>query len=155
MPGDMLHLTLNTGYPRESPRSEVGDDVIEMMRPLCRPGTHPLPGAIGPDWTVQVASGEAGGLLFMVFHNERSVVACGVAGDDVAADEMWPILERFYLDLTDQAPHRNADWQSPQRPASTPWCAVVMVTIDPSIFATADWLDDFERCLAWTWLETQ
>ena len=75
---------------------------------------------------------------------------CCVAGDETATGEMWPILESFYLDLTDRAPHSAAGWQAPTQPESTPWLAVVLVSLTKS---DVDSLRDFERCLAWTWLE--
>ena len=75
---------------------------------------------------------------------------CCVAGDESAATEMWHILESFYLDLTDRVPHSVADWQAPKQPESTPWLAVVLVSLTKS---DVDSLRDFERCLARTWLE--
>lgn len=43
-------------------------------------------------------------------------------------------------------PHRLA-----QVPGGySPWCAVALRLVAP---ATSDWLGDFERCLAWTYLE--
>jgi len=35
MPPDLWHLTLTTGHGRRSPRSEVADDVVAMLRPLA------------------------------------------------------------------------------------------------------------------------
>ena len=147
--GTMQHVTLNTGHNRHSPRSEVADHVIELMRPLCEPGCHDLP--MGDGWQLQTTPGESGRLLlFTVQHYDEPVVICAVAGDKSAAAELWPILESFYLDLTDRAPHRGIDWESPKQPETTPWLAVVLVSLTKS---DVDSLRDFERCLAWAWLE--
>ena len=107
-------MTINTGCVRESCRSEVADDAIEMMRPYCQPGIHQLPA--GPNWAMRVTAGETVGLFFAVCWCEEPVVTCGVARDDAGADELWPVIERLYLDITDRAPFNAADWESPQRP---------------------------------------
>ena len=39
------------------------------------------------------------------------------------------------------------------RPASLPWCAVVMMPFVSPM--ETRWLGDFERCLAWAWLERE
>ncbi len=124
------------------------DDVIEVMRPLCQGGLYGVP--MGDGWHVQTTPGESGGLLFTVQHYDEPIVMCAVAGDESAAAELWPVLESFYLDLTDGAPYRAIDWQPPTQPESTPWLAVVLVSLTD---VSADWLGDFERCLAWAWLE--
>ena len=76
---------------------------------------------------------------------------CGVARDDTAADELWPILEQFYLDLTDRPPWSSANWATPSKPSETPWLVSILVA-PPDVFAQAKWLSDVERCLAWAWL---
>lgn len=48
----MTHYTLNTGHSRESPRSEVRDNVIELCRGLLAPGEHPMPN--DPAYTLTV-----------------------------------------------------------------------------------------------------
>ena len=145
----MHHITLNTGHSRQSPRSEVAEHVIDRMRPLCEPGCHDLP--MGDGWQLQTTPGESGGLLFTVQHYDEPVVMCCVAGNEVAAAEMWPVLESFYLDLTDRVPHSAAGWQAPKQPGSTPWLAIVLVSLTKS---DVDSLRDFERCLAWAWLDS-
>ena len=149
---DMLHLTLNTGHVCRSPRSKVRVGMVEKLRPFCRPGRHVLPDH--RDWTMQLAGGLAGGLFFTVFDAVQPAVSCGVAGNDGAADEIWPVLKGFYLDLTEKTPICEADWRLPQRPTATPWCARVVIVPD-AIYETLDWLLDFERGIAWTWLETR
>ena len=112
MAGEMQHLTLNTGHSRRSPRCEVDDDVIEMMQPLCQPGSYAL--SIAPGWKVDILPGEAGGLLFMVFHNERPVVACGVAGDDGQVDSV-----KFLFQMCKQTERNFHACNAPPNDATT------------------------------------
>jgi hypothetical protein len=150
MPNAMLHLTINTGRLRELSRDEFTDDDITILRPFCQPGAYQLPN--GPDWAVDVSLFDDVGFLFTVKHSKEPIVICGVAGDDVAADVLWPILECLYLELADQARRSAANLQPPIPPASTPWCAVAVVG-PAAIHTAADWLSEFERCLAWAWLD--
>lgn len=144
----MIHYTLNTGHSRVSPRGEIAEGVLDRMTDWLRDGDHQLP---FPGWSVTTTS-HGGGMLFSLHFKSRPVVTCGVALDDVAATEIWNPLESMYLRITELPGHRSADWQIPRRPESLPWLAVVLV--EPSdILMTADWIGDFERCMAWGFAE--
>ena len=53
------------------------------------------------------------------------------------------------MSITDKAP---IDWVLPEKPISTPWLAVILLGIHLEVEA-AQWLGDFERCMAWLLLE--
>jgi hypothetical protein len=61
----------------------------------------------------------------------------------------WKLVEDIYLSITDKAP---IDWVLPEKPISTPWLAVILLGIHLEVEA-AQWLGDFERCMAWLLLE--
>lgn len=145
----MIHYTFNSGHSRISPRGEVRDDVIDAMVGLVVSGTHSLPGELGREWKLVVPETSAG-LVATLFRGSAPVVTLGVAAAEEEAGCVWPALESFYLGLTDRGPHAGFDWQVPTQPASLPWCAVIVT--NPTE-ATASWVADFERCLAWTWIE--
>lgn len=144
----MLHHTLNTGHTRVSPRREVRNDVVATLRPMLAPGQHDLPGMEG--YSV-VVTPDGAGLLATVSRGQLPCVTFGVAATDEAAEPLWRELERFYLALGDQPGFRAADFLAPHRPKTTPWCAAV------TVLGTAEelyWMADFERCLAWAWIES-
>ena len=147
----LTHYTLNTGHSRESPRSEVGDDTIELCRKWTVPGDFELPPQF-PGWRLKVTI--EGGLLATLTCERMPVATLGVANTAEVADKLWPALESFYHTITDLPIHRSADWQPAKQPPMLPWLSVIL--IDPSdIYTRATWLGDFERCMAWAWVEEQ
>ena len=144
----MIHYTLNTGHSRNSPRSEVADEVILALAPLLRSGEHDLP----IEGYRAIITIDGGGLLASVFNGPRPCITMAVAPDDAAADAVWGTIEKLYLQIGDMPGFRTADFAAPQRPATTPWCAAF--TAVPTA-EEAYWIADFERCLAWAWIETK
>jgi hypothetical protein len=144
---DLIHYTLNTGHTRASPRSEVGNEIITLMTPWLEPGEYDLPEQF-PGHRVVVPLCEHG-FGFTVYGGKAPLVTCGVADTDQAAAEVWPALESMYLKITDRQPFAGAGSQAPKMPVYLPWLSVVLVFPSPAV----EWLGDFERCLAWAWLE--
>lgn len=142
----MIHYTLNTGHSVESPRSGVAESVIKDMASLARNG-----GSLPPPFAafrVEVTHAP-GGAVFTIWRARDPLVTCGMAWTTVAADEVWPVLEKLYLDLGDR-PDFVAPGAMALCPCWVPWLAVVLL---PGLMATArqdvSWLGDFERCFAW------
>ncbi len=157
------HLTLNTGHSRDSPREEVGEDIIDTCRDLivgCL-ASHlyePIPAARDPD-CVLVATREGRCLvatvsaLFVADHGELAgelrripLVTIGVAESARCGATLWRALH------AGREPGLQTDRNHPPQ---APWCAA---RLEPSIsyqlFAgAAHWLGDFERCLAWAWID--
>jgi hypothetical protein len=145
---DLQHLTLNTGHLRSSPRSEVGVAALTALRPLVRAGGGLLPGLA--DFRVEIAHyDKAGAALWTVSRGPEPLAtsACGWVGGPASA--VWAQLEASYLKLTDTAVGRDVGAAFAPEP-SLPWLATLLW---PSIVvypASAPWLADFNRCLAWT-----
>jgi hypothetical protein len=149
----MLHYTLNSGHCRTSPRSEIAPGVTGRMAYLTRPGAHDL-AAFAPrfaGYTVVVPPCEAGLLASLVAPGDAPLLALGVAADAADAEAVWPSLESLYLKVGDLPLLRSADFAAPRRPAEYPWLAVALLLLP----ALPDWAGDFERCLAWAWLEAR
>ena len=145
----MTHLTLNTGHARTSPRGEVSDATIAALTPSLSPGRHPLP--IPGGYEVAVTADGAAMIATVYAPGDRPLATFGVAPDDDAADVVWPVLELHYHALTDLPGLRSADFVAARRPDTTPWVAAIVILPTP---AESAWLGDYERCLAWAWLES-
>ena len=144
------HYTVPTGHTRQCRRSEVHPQVLEQLRPLLKNGRHKMPIAGGYTLLVSI---EGNCLLATVFCGERPCVSVGVAPDAEASAKLWPIIERGYLEALDaikMQPGQDAAARHPLPPNGVPWCAAYLVLATP---AEAYWIADFERCLAWAWIE--
>ncbi len=152
----LIHYTLNTGDTRDSPRSEVADEVISAMAGTLGPGEFELP-IPDPHNTYFCRLDVADRAFVATVYCEtqgkpgrRPLVTFGVADNAKDAGQLWPVLQQHYHTVTDLPGIRSADFASARQPDGLPWCAsvVIMPTLDESL-----WLGDFERCLAWAWLE--
>jgi len=144
----MQHITLNTGHIRQSPKHEVADDIMPIMQELLATvlaGGH----AAMPGFEGITINGAAQGhcLLATVWDRaEVPLVTVGVAAEPECGAELWQMLHAY----TEQ--HLVTD-QAEQPPV--PWCAARMEISSIARPDTVSWLGDFERCLAWAWLERQ
>lgn len=142
------HLTLSTGHTARTSRADVDGDTIQALRPwlkacLAYVDPYPLPGPLGSrDGFVMSASVDRGGLICHVGHDvDGPLVTFGVAARSRQSGELWAWLCAQYGSA--------AALTAP----ATPWCAVAL---HPAFLAQAGvsaWIGDFERCVAWTWLE--
>lgn len=143
-PTTLLHLTLNTGDVRESPRSEVCDDVIALLRPLITAGGGRLPG-FAVAYTVELWRHGREAIFTIWTPDHAPILTGGLAQDDPAP--VWAALQPLLDPRWSRGPHAPM-------PPTTPWLAVVLL---PSAAATPrnDLMafGDFERCLAWTVIE--
>lgn len=146
----LQHYTVPTGHTRQCSRSEVPPQVMDQLRPLLKTGRHKMPITGGYTLLVSV---DGHCLLATVFCGERPCVSIGVAPDADASAKLWPIVERGYLEALDaikMQPGQDAAARHPLPPNGVPWCAAYLVLATPS---EAYWIADFERCLAWSWIE--
>lgn len=148
----MIHYTLNTGHSRVSTRSEVATQIVEMLRPMLKIGEHPIPNT---DCMVEVQTNDE--MLTAVIRpcgSQLDLVQITVVdGDQQRSDEVWQFVQSHYLEMTDFGNLAAADFATPQQPSETPWCAIILTPLTGTDLASRDWLGDFERCLAWAWLE--
>jgi len=154
------HITLTTGDTRRSYRDEVGDDVVEYLSTTILPEAlaEREPGAQGPEISgmglhlTALARGRCGLIASVVSPVEGGdrpyvpVLVMGVAAEPRCSRKVWELLHMpgaYYV--TD-----------PATPPSPPWCAA---RLEPAASILGRerlmMLGDFERCLAWAWLERQ
>jgi hypothetical protein len=134
-------------------QSEVRDAVLLEMRPWLEPGEHPLPHpGLGHRLVVPLCPA---GLVATVFGDRGPLVTIGVAATLADADAIWPGLEQLYRSITDRSPLALADFRETRCPDRLPWCGVVLLPplLLPPHPPALKWLGDFERCLAWAWLD--
>lgn len=153
----MVHLTLNTGHVRESPRLEVGPGIVEALRPLIDAGGGQIPGA--SPWRCNIERGD-GFATCNIFRGEESgAVLLGVAWDANSASALWECLETTYLSLGDAMGRAGILDESlsvaTDQPKTVPWCAALILPGMAKVaLSDAHWLGDFERCLAWALIES-
>jgi hypothetical protein len=136
----ILHVTLQTGHTSRSYRQDVSDTTIALLRPLVgADGDVEIPGVA--DRRLRVT--RTGRLLLATIVAETPICTLAVADRSVGADRLWEMIHEGTRAATD-----------PARPPQAPWCAA---RIEPGLATSPDdasWLWDFQRCLAWTFLET-
>ena len=147
----MIHLTLNTGHVSESPRESVGPEAISALLPIVRGGN--IPGQFSA-FRVEVGRG-SGCATFSLHRGQDILVMCGVAWTQSGASEVWPALEKLYFQLAETPIKCIMSDACPEMPSSLPWLGVVML---PSLVmaprSDIGWIGDWERCFAWTLIES-
>lgn len=141
MPKTLEHITLTSGGVRESPRSEVDDDIVDLVRAAIRGD-----GLLG-DWRVRLTSQTPSVYAFDLEHAGLRVAMAWLCRDAGATRRLWPTLAAF-------APTGVRLF----RPRSVPWLAasldlanVEQIVKTPEILMQAA---DLERVVAWALLET-
>lgn len=132
----LIHLTLNTGHIRVSPRNEVSNDVIAALQPVVRAGGGLLPGPPGYRMTIDREGRNAVYTIYRI--------------DDGGATA--PLVT---CTLAQEASMRTMTMsvQGMAMPVRYPWLAVEIhgsALADPE---SIGWLGDLERCIAWTIIE--
>lgn len=140
------HITLSTGHNRRSPRTEVGADVIAWLRPwldrLLASGIPlPLPETSLAGYSAS-AHIEQGGLVITVFAGADALVTMAIAERSRQSAPLWAYMQAQHGPFAAGIEAPNAPW--------------LAAALRPGIglhMDASDWLGDFERCIAWTWLE--
>lgn len=153
------HVTLTTGHTRRSPRSEVSDEVVAMLRPLldrALRGEHvAIPGAV-PACTM---TGGVHGRCCAVTVWSQDPVSGGTARPQPVPIATVGVAEHSrcgaylwrHLHETAQPPQQLAT--RPDQVPPEPWCAARLEVGAALVPEAMEWLGDLERCIAWTWLE--
>ena len=146
--GPIQHITLNTGHSRDSHRSEIRDDVIALLQNLlvraCEGEEVMIPYVGFYSLTAQ-CTGEC---LAASVYADHTNLLCSivVAADPICAAELWPTMHRLVpLPLA----------TDPTEIPDTPWCAVLLTEQCHQYPEAMEWLGDFERSLAWSYLTTE
>jgi hypothetical protein len=151
----LAHVTLDTAHTHRSLRAEAREDSIALLRAslsraLSSSGTlAPVPYR---DGYAYLATVERAGLLVTLVRrtlgSPSPIVTFGVAVDDSYAD-LWALLHRKREGMPG-AVHQT----EPSDPPPPPWLAV-RLEVGATSVPPADllWMADFERTMAWAWLE--
>ena len=143
-PRAIEHITINTGAARMSPRSEVADASIALIRAaLAGDGRLSVTG-----WRVVRLPTPPAGAIYDLHHDDAGHVArCWLCLDAAASDAMWEAA-------TAVAPDERA---RVNRPRGTPWLAATVLpdamprlVLQPQLLGQAG---DLERCVAWAIIE--
>jgi hypothetical protein len=149
----ITHVTLGTGHSRRSLRDEVRGDVMDVVAPwlsdaLVGEAAVPLPVEVLSEFTAQPLT-TSGGLVVTVSGPDIlslvpdpggiPLVTFGVARRSRGAGQLWDQLAKASGATT--------------APPPVPWCAVIIYPTLKAFPDAANWLGDFERCVAWAWIE--
>lgn len=177
------HLTLNTGHIAVTPRSAVGNDVIEYIAPLIadwrnHPAQIPTPGLdAGRGHFLRVTfshpeteGGPVYSGVFSVFggiavpggYRRGAPLISGVVcwHPDAEGDEAmlaWNSAVTAFRQVTQE--HRRIvppSWlrvATREKPPFPPWLAVWLYPTLSFDLDAAKWLGDLERCIAWGMIE--
>jgi hypothetical protein len=137
----ILHVTLQTGHTSRSYRQDVSDTTIATLRPLVgADGEYAIPGVSARKLQVT----RTGRLLLATIQGDDPICTLAIADRSVGADKLWEMIH----ERTKAATHRG-------KPPSAPWCAA---RLEPGFASCPDedaaWLADFQRCLAWSFLDS-
>jgi hypothetical protein len=134
------HVNLQTNKSYRSHRADVTDAAVETLRPLvAADGEFDIPNIDGRKlWVTR-----SGKLLLATVQAETPICTIAVAAQTVGADRLWQMLHENIKLAT------RADYLPPDNP----WAAIRTEIGLADHPADIEWLSDFERCLAWTWLE--
>ena len=144
---ELWHYSINTGHGRWSPRSEVADEIVDVLRPLIVAGNHDTP---MEGYRLEVSQ-TLRGLLCTMVHGKRPVMSMMVAASQEDLDHLWPTMQEMYHAVTEVPALRSLDYIAGSKPDKLPTCIAWPMFATPQ---EAMWLGDFERCLAWTFLES-
>lgn len=142
------HVTLTTGDLARTSRDDVAPEVTsllaEWLAPIVNSGLrHPLPVPELAHFSAQAAV-QDGSLLVTVYAGPTvPLVTFGVARRSRHGPALWALLTAAF--------ETRAGLVMP----ASPWVAVAL---HPALSAGAvapDWLGDFERCIAWAWLNAR
>lgn len=140
------HITISTGHIARTSRADVGDDVIDLLAPwlnkMINTGVvDPFPVDGMGNYSAKAYT-HAGGLFMTVYNGDVPLVTFAVAKRSRQSKPVWDRLLKSFQHITDI------------KVPPVPWCAVAVhgtsILVDQEALS---WLGDFERCVAWTWIE--
>ena len=161
-PAYLQHVTVTTGHSRHSLRAECGTEVLALLGPWIshallpdepnKAPPVPLPVPELAAYSAHVFT-TAGGLLVTVYGPDIvtvppalpepiPLVTFAVARKPRHAAKLWSLLLR-----------RGVVAPPPPVMPGTPWVATVLHPTLAAFPDSVDWLGDFTRCVAWTWIE--
>lgn len=135
-------ININTGGRDRIGREHVSDQTLSIVAPWLQSAPHgqryPLPAPFSNYESVIYADG--GGLVVTVYAGDDPIITMGVAQRSRHGKELWSVLLA------------NFDHAAGIERPSEPWLAV---SVHPALIVhpeSAQWLADFEQCVAWAWI---
>ena len=162
----LWRLTLDTGHGRWSPRSEVGDHVVEHLAGvLSRTRNTGRPARLKEDepYSARLLREGEGFAAFAILTADtdgEAIVTCSVywtldgASQALAFATLCgvlpgPVLVQDRIGMVNASLQRGAG-ETRRTPALLVWFEPAFTTTDPGVLS---WLGDAERCIAWTLVE--
>lgn len=124
------HYTVSTGHGRRSARSEASDAAVTICKLQIAEALRDQTPYVQPDYRLK-ASAAGGALLATLMAGDRSVVTAAVCRKSRDSARLWAMIGQNGA------------------PPAPPWLAAIIHTDDPAIL----WAGDWERCVAWAWIE--
>jgi hypothetical protein len=136
----VIHITLDTGHERESPRSEVGDDVIRKLRPVIlsalRGKRVAIPASIEPR-SVLTGGTDDGCTIILTISAEADdcpLASIGIAPQNATEESARDVWRKLHaLPMIPKRTRLNPNHVTP-RPRA-PWCGVRMGLRSDSLLA--------------------
>lgn len=140
MPRFIHHITLTTGHVRDSFADEVSPEALAACKELVEnlsTTRQTVPGFTDYEIT---GSRWHRSMIVTVWCGDIPLVTLGVALHSRDGAQLWRTLHR-----TDEIPVMT----SPDKWPPEPWAAALLHVGLALHSDAADWLGDFERCMAW------
>lgn len=154
----LTHITTTTGDSRESPRSEVANSIIsnlrDMIEALERDWVCNVPGQGGAFVIRRIGTGSLDSAAWTIHEpNARPMVTFVVAMTNDEGRRVWRQVVQG-AELEARALGRDLP-VSAAKPPQAPWLGVSLHlhALRPELLPAMQWLADFERCIAWAWIE--
>jgi hypothetical protein len=153
--------TLNSGQVTRLARRPLSRRTLACLRKLVPHGGGSLPGVLASYACRVEASCEEAGRLFWLLHEDQPLIAGAVCWESASAATIYHSIQNLYFHtvlnwaVSGQTPAAaSASWlHAPIQPVATPWLVRVLLPgLEARPTGEQTWLDEFERCLAWTLL---
>jgi hypothetical protein len=158
IPDYLWHLTLNTGDTRKSYRSEVKEDTMRLMREGGFDTKEDF--QIQGPFHCEIRNRDQTGVQFMILHKSAKgtipLIGASLAITEADQFDHWAVIEKIYGT-------KPFPFPLPPKPESTPWLAIFLQPefantkrgseLEGLLGDFAGWVADFERCLAWLFIE--
>ena len=120
----LVHITLNSGHFATVPEDMAYPETRKLLEPIIAARQGNLPG-LGAAYRVEISK-QLGVAVFTLFRGKEPLTLNVVCCASSESESAWKLIERVYLQLSDQAPQLIAATASPDQPR-LPWLATVLL----------------------------
>jgi hypothetical protein len=142
------HITLQTAHTRRCGRDEISDDALVFCQELITTAlinpNKPVPIPNFDGYFLSGGNEPEKGLFGTVWCGGNPLVTIIVAVSSENSTQLWQKLHQHTT-----LPAKT----EPNNPPLVPWVAASLTVSSVLNDEAMEWLGDFERCLAWAWLE--